>query len=108
MTEIPLSDFLSNTLVEIAKGVRKANDQLVDTENNVHKIYELRSTRGDNSRSLGIKFDVALAVTASQKDKAGFMVALASIGGAANTEKQKGQDQHHRIQFEVGINQEYN
>jgi hypothetical protein len=107
MSDIPLSDFIGNTLVEIARGVKKANDQLVDTKNNIHQIYELRSTRGDHSKALGIKFDVALSITASQKDKAGFFVALANIGGSANTEKEKGQDQQHRIQFEVGINQGY-
>ena len=107
MNDIALSDFISNTLIEIAKGVKKANAELIDTDNNVYQVYELRHTRGNSAKTLGIKFDVALSATDAQKDKAGFVVALASIGGGANTEKQKGHEQQHRIQFEVGVKQEY-
>jgi len=38
-----------------------------------------------------------------QKDKAGFIVALASIGGGANTEKSQDNERVHRIQFEIGV-----
>ena len=107
MNEVKLSDFISDTLVEIAKGVKQANIALQDPENNVLHVYELRITRGANRAILGVKFDVALSVSGGQKDKAGFVVALASIGGGANIEKQKGQEQAHRIQFEVGVNETF-
>ena len=107
MENITLSDFISNTLVEIAKGVKQANTELHDPDNNVYHVYELRTTMGDHKKNLGVKFDVALSATGNQKDKAGFVVALASIGGGANTEKQKGHEQEHRIQFEIGVKQEY-
>ncbi|MES9900418.1 MAG: hypothetical protein ABW148_15545 [Sedimenticola sp.] len=62
---------------------------------------------GDSKKTLGVKFDVALSASQGQKDKAGFVVALASIGGGANTEKQNDNEKQHRIQFEVGVKQEY-
>jgi len=108
MNEISLSEFISNTLVEIAKGIKSANEALIDPDKDVFQVYELRRTIGDNAKTLGIKFDVALSASHGQKDKAGFVVALASLGGGANTEKQKGNEQQHRIQFEVGVKQEYN
>ena len=40
-------------------------------------------------------------------NKAGFVVALASIGGGANTEKRKGHELAHRIQFEIGVKEGY-
>jgi len=107
MNEISLSDFISNTLIEIAKGIKKANDELKDTENNIFHVYQLRDTISSSQKTLGVKFDVALSASNSQKDKAGFVVALASIGGGANTEKHKDHEQQHRIQFEVGVNQSY-
>ena len=42
MDNITLSDFISNTLVEIAKGVKQANTELHDPDNNVYHVYELR------------------------------------------------------------------
>lgn len=107
MNEITLSDFISNTLIEIAKGIKKANEELKDTDSNIYHVYELRHTMGDSAKTLGVKFDVALSATQGQKDKAGFVVALASIGAGANTEQKKNHEQQHRIQFEVGVKQEY-
>lgn len=108
MEDVKLSDFISNTLVEIANGIKQANTELHDPDNNIFHVYALRTTKGQSRATLGIKFDVALSVSRGQKDKAGFVVALASIGGGANIEKQKGHEQEHRIQFEVGVNEQYN
>jgi len=107
MNDITLSDFISNTLVEIAKGVNKANNELHDPDNQIYHVYQLRHTIDDSAKTMGIKFDVAISASGAQKDKAGFVVALASIGGGANTEKQKGHEHQHRIQFEVGVKEEY-
>lgn len=67
------------------------------------RFFSLRHNKGDSSKIPGIKFDVAVTAASNQKDKAGFFVALASIGGGANTEKSKGDEMVHRIQFEIGI-----
>jgi hypothetical protein len=107
MNDVKLSDFISDTLVEIARGIKKANTELQAPENDISHVYILRSTAGPNKATLGVKFDVALSVSGGQRDKAGFVVALASIGGGANIEKQKGHEQAHRIQFEVGVKQAF-
>ena len=63
----------------------------------------LRANRGDNSKVPGISFDIAINASKNQKDKAGFMVALATIGGGAKVEKGLGSETAHRIKFEVGL-----
>jgi hypothetical protein len=101
MEQIELSDFISNALIQIAKGVQKANAELIN------EVFNLRHNKGDSSKIPGIKFDVAVTTASGQKDKAGFFVALVNIGGGANTEKSKEGEAVHRIQFEIGIGQEW-
>lgn len=103
MKNIELSEFVSNALVQIAKGVREANTELKTSENNQYEVFNLRGNRGDSSKIPGIKFDVAVTVGNDHTDKAGFFVALVNIGGGANTEKSKSDEVAHRIQFEVGL-----
>jgi hypothetical protein len=103
MDDIRLNDFISNTLVEIASGIKQANDALKNPEKNQFQVFTLRCNRGDSAKIPGITFDIAVTASKSQKDKAGFMVALASIGGAAATEKGVSGETAHRIRFEVGI-----
>lgn len=110
MENIKLSDFISNTLIEIANGIKQANNELRDTNGESRKVFdvfELRRTNSEKSKELGVKFDVSLSATNEKKEKAGFVVALANIGGGANIENQKANDKQHRIQFEVGIKQEF-
>ena len=104
MDNVELRDFIRNALVEIASGIREANKELKDPARpSDAPSFTLRSNRGDSSRIPGITFDIAVTATKNQKDKAGFMVALASIGGGAATEKGFGGETAHRIKFEVGI-----
>lgn len=103
MKQIELKEFISNALVQIAKGVREANTELKTSENNQYEVFNLRGNRGEAAKIPGIKFDVAVTVGSDQKDKAGFFVALVNIGGGANTEKSKSDEVAHRIQFEVGL-----
>lgn len=105
MEQILLSDFISNALIQIAKGVREANAELKNPEKHQFEVFNLRDNRGDSSKIPGIKFDVAVTTASGQKDKAGFFVALVNIGGGANTEKSKEGEAVHRIQFEIGIEQ---
>lgn len=103
MAEVELKNFVRDVLIEIAEGVRFANERLKDPQKNQYEVFSLRHNKGDSSKIPGIKFDVAVTAASNQKDKAGFFVALASIGGGANTEKSKGDEMVHRIQFEIGI-----
>ncbi len=103
MEQIELSEFIRNALIQIAKGVREANEELKDPEKEQWEVFSLRPNKGDSSKVPGIKFDVAVTVASGQKDKAGFFVTLVSIGGGADTEKTKEGEVAHRIQFEVGV-----
>jgi hypothetical protein len=103
MEGVELADFIKNTLIDIASGIKGANDELKDSKSGHREFFMLRSNRGDSAKIPGITFDVAVTATKNQKDKAGFMVALASIGGGAGTEKGFGGETAHRIKFEVGI-----
>lgn len=107
MEQILLSDFISNALIQIAKGIRAANAELISAEKNQFEVFNLRDNRGDSSKIPGVKFDVAVTAASGQKDKAGFVVALVNIGGGASTEKSKESEAVHRIQFEIGIKQEW-
>lgn len=101
--QIELSEFIRNALIQIAKGVKEANEELKNSEKNQFEVFNLRCNKGDSSKIPGIKFDVAVTAASGQKDKAGFFVALVNIGGGANTEKSKEGEVAHRIQFEIGI-----
>ena len=103
MKQIELGDFVSNALIQIAKGVREANMKLTAYEKNQYDVFNLRGNRGDASKIPGIKFDVAVTAGCEQIDKAGFFIALVNIGGGATSEKSNSNDVAHRIQFEVGL-----
>lgn len=105
MTEdsIELADFVRSTLVAVATGVRGANGALkvegVDTT-------DWFSIGGVAGKSSGVSFDIALAATRGQRDKIGFMVALAPLGGGAKTEKDRAAESAHRIRFDVTVRYE--
>ena len=103
MEQIELSAFVRNALVQIAKGVREANDELKDAAKRQYEVFSLRHNKGDSAKIPGVKFDVAVTAASGQKDKAGFFVALVNIGGGADTEKSREGEMVHRIQFEVGV-----
>jgi hypothetical protein len=103
MAEIQLSDFVKDVLVEIARGVRSANDELKNSDKGQYQVFSLRHNQGDSSKIPGIRFDVAVTAATQHKDKTGFFVALASIGAGANTEKSNEKELAHRIQFEIGV-----
>lgn len=103
MAQIELKKFIESVLVQVAQGIHDANNQLKAPDKNQYEVFCLRHNKGDSSKIPGIKFDVAITAESGQKDKAGFFVALANMGGGANTEKSKGDELMHRIQFEVGV-----
>lgn len=107
MDQIELSDFIRSALVDVAKGVREANVALQDRDGNKDSHFMLRANKGENAKVPGIAFDIAVSASKGQKDKAGFMVALATLGGGASTEKGAGSEVTHRIKFEVGLYYDY-
>lgn len=90
MKEIQLSEFVSTTLIQIAQGVKSANKELRDPNKHQFDVFSLRVNKGDYSKIPGIQFDVAVTASKQQRDKAGFIVALANIGGEAKNRKSAG------------------
>jgi hypothetical protein len=107
MEQIQLKEFITSTLIDIAEGIRGANEKLNDPQKGHFGPFSLRRNIGDHAKIPGIEFDIAVTATKNQKDKAGFMIALVSIGAGASTEKGLGNEMMHRIKFEVGIDQEW-
>lgn len=107
MDAIELSDFIKSTLVDIARGVSEANATIKDSGEHCEDYFVLRSNKCGDDKPLGIAFDIAVSASRRQKDKAGFMVALATIGGGAATEKGTSGEMVHRIKFEVALDYDY-
>jgi len=106
METVELNEFIKKTLFDIAKGIKEANVALRELNKDPNDYFTLRANRGD-SEMPGISFDIAINASKNQKGKAGFLVAIANIGGGANVEKGSGSETAHRIKFEVGLNYNY-
>lgn len=102
-----LKDFIKTTLVEIALGVRGANEKLSSINNGTGELYKLRRNTSKSDVASNIEYDVALTVSEDQADKAGFFVALASIGASANTEKSTNIGNTHRVKFEINVSENW-
>jgi len=103
MNPIKLDDFIENTLVDIAQGIRAANERMINPEKNQFAVFSLRQNIGDSSKIPGIQFDVGVTAAEKDSEKAGFFVALASLGGGARVDQEMSNKIVHRIKFEVGI-----
>lgn len=106
MNEIPLRDFIAATLIDVASGIKDANSALRDMESDP-PVYCMRCNIGDDHQIPGVEFDVAVSTSDKKTEKAGFLVALANIGGGASDEKTKGSGNTHRIKFEVGVDRDW-
>lgn len=108
-----LQTFIQDALVQIATGVKKANDAVYNEykdKESSHQIYKnspfrMFSTLGDNAkRHSGIDFDVAVAVQSDSKIDGGAKIAVlnvVNIGGG--TESSDSKSIQHRIKFSVGL-----
>ena len=69
MEEIQLKDFIEHALVNIAQGVRTANEKLKPSENTTNKVYSLRSNIGTGDKAIsGVLFDVAVTAIKNSGD----------------------------------------
>ena len=103
---IQLHEFIRFALVDIASGVREANAEIRERYSVNDNYFVLRSNRADPKRST-VEFDVAISASHSQKDRAGFMVALATVGAGARTDKGLSGEHAHRIKFEIALDQDF-
>ncbi len=107
MEQIGLKEFIEKVLVDVAQGIRGANEKLKNPDKNQFEVFSLRQNKGDSSKIPGIQFDVAVTATQKSADKMGFFVALASIGAGGKTETSANNEMIHRIKFEIGITSEW-
>ncbi|MFO0389705.1 MAG: hypothetical protein ACK502_08335 [Alphaproteobacteria bacterium] len=108
METVELSDFIRDTLVEIATGITQANEKISKLQNaqHTHSYYSLRTNIGDNAKIPGVQFDVAVTATNSKSGDAGVKVKLAVIGIGGKREDTISNEMMQRIKFEIGVRRE--
>ncbi|WP_035604230.1 hypothetical protein [Haloferula sp. BvORR071] len=103
METVSLGDFISETLQEIARGVRDANDKISADPAKGFEVYSIHKNKGDLKDFPGISFDVGVAAADSSKTKGGFSITLVHFGANAGKESGRETKAEHRIKFTVGI-----
>ena len=99
---ISLKEFIHRTLVDVAQGVIDANKEMPPE---IGPTFSLEVSMGGHVKyHRGIEFDISVTASEGSTEKAGFMVALAPIGGGARAEQAKQGETAHRIKFEVSFN----
>jgi hypothetical protein len=108
--ELDLNDFIKTTLVQIALGVRNANEELHKSHGGKysHAPYRLHNNIGDNKNNSGVSFDVAVEVNSGTTDKAGAKISVAQIFNIGGSLEAKSNDKYlHRIKFVVGVHTDW-
>lgn len=102
-----LDSFITETLVEISKGIRGANDILMpkleeQTEKKLPKLFSLSpGHRGDEGN--GIHFDVAVTTQTTDEGEGGVKIKLAVVEADLSGKAQTTQQAVSRIQFSVDV-----
>ena len=108
---IELHEFIKNTLVQIALGVKEANNQLHNEHGGQYSNapYRLHQNIGDTQNAPGVSFDVAITASAGTKDQAGAKIAVAQVLGIGVDKEATMNDTYfHRIRFVVGLHTDWN
>ncbi|HBN22915.1 MAG TPA: hypothetical protein DD412_06740 [Holosporales bacterium] len=107
MSKVNLSEFIENTLVEISKGVKGANEKINATKEYTDAVFNLRANKGDSKTVKGIEFDVGITAEKNAKGSMGLMVKLFSLSGGVSAEKGAKTEDIQRVKFEIGIDRAY-
>ncbi len=108
MSDISLEEFVEETLLSIARGVRKAKDTS-KTEDIIpialHRVNDQDTKNGDQL----VKFSVGVEASKRTSGKAGAQVGgplVSLVTGSASLEgnKEKSVNSVHRIEFSVPVN----
>ncbi len=98
-----LKEFVTQTLVQIVKGIQQANSELAGEENPVadKKAFLLTYSGGDKPQGPHVEFDVAVSIKTDSKAAAGasgklYVVEL-EAGGSKSTIKENAS----RVRFAV-------
>lgn len=110
--DMELSEFVSKTIIDIAKGLETAAEVLSDSDIIINPATQdglavsLRYTADDKKRyrpAQQIDFDVS--VVASNKDvtSGGLRISVMGIGGGVNSESGTGQSHVSRLRFSIPV-----
>ena len=108
--EIELHEFVKNTLVQIALGVKEVNKALHQEHGGQYSRapYRLHKNFGDSKSIPGVSFDVAVTASAGSKDKAGAKISVAQVFGIGGSIESRINDTYvHRIKFVVGLHTDW-
>jgi uncharacterized RmlC-like cupin family protein len=100
MNTIPLKEFITSVLVDLASGVADANLKMKETKGVMPFI--INSSQGDSHKQhKGIEFDIAVTASEDRTTTSGVGVALVSIGAGAKAQSAAEASTTHRIRFEI-------
>lgn len=91
-----LKDFVSQTLVEIIKGVEMAQQATKDSTGIVNPDHDM------NDRE-NVQFDVAVTVQEGQEAKAGIVAVWGILGGAGAAKLDEMKAHVSRLQFSIPV-----
>jgi hypothetical protein len=96
-----LKDFITNTLVQLAVGIRAANATLENAAQGAGGVrYRIKSSSDFPNE---IAFDIALTTTETGTTKGGGEIRVWSVGVGGGKEKQSASEVVSRISFKVAV-----
>ena len=109
MKEISLSQFIENTLVEVALGVRGANKTLNENHGSdfTQSTFKLAPTgyRGTSIKDDKVKFDIGVVVSRDKTEGMKMGVFSGVIGGGAETKNENNSENVHRVSFCIEVDE---
>lgn len=115
-----LKDFVKESIIQIAKGIEEANEQLKDSEAMVNPMYII--TYSEEAQSYGrtserdaeisnpdskivqkVDFDVAVVAEVGKQGTAGGKLSIASIGFGAEGKTESSNKSESRIKFSIPV-----
>lgn len=113
-----LNEFIKATLVNIALGVKDANDHLHELlkddasrsgNNFTQSPFRLHRNLGDNAQKHpGIDFDICVNVDKDlKKDGSGKVTVLSVVDIGGGVESSESKKIEHRIKFTIGVHQDW-
>lgn len=107
MDDIPLADFVSQSLVSIAEGVEKANEEFVRKQIRAKACPFDQDTAGGNVKRGEtvelVEFDIAVKAFRSKQNKTNVGVTFAVVGGGTLADSAARQHQESRLRFKVPL-----
>lgn len=113
-----LQEFVTQSLVQIAKGIEKANEELRDSGAMINPLHITANTGSaqtyartgqpnkvhpDSRIVEKVEFDVAVVAEAGEQTQAGLKIAVASIGIGAGGQSDKTNKSESRIRFAIPV-----